>query len=348
MGMGALLDVAVSVLAVMILFSLAASAINEVIADNIMRLRGKTLEQAIRGLLERKRDEGAPASATVENFYDDPDIRVLMEGMRKPSAIEPRRYALTVLNLLGKREALERAAQEEIAARKAQAEAAMREVAATLGAGALTETATARLAEAFDAAAARVAGAATALDARIAVLETEFREAMDRASGWYLRKVKVNLFVIGLILAVGANIDFLRYADRLMTEASARERAATYAQLLGPDRLAGALETDDASAMADVGKEVNALLTSLEGMDVRVGWDCEALPEDEWTMPLSGLLCEAGQGHAMPSPSKLIGWLIVAFGVTLGARFWLDLFRKAVSLRSAGLVGGAASRAREA
>lgn len=45
--MGALLDVSISVLAVMILFSLAAGAISEMIANNIMRLHGRTLERAM-------------------------------------------------------------------------------------------------------------------------------------------------------------------------------------------------------------------------------------------------------------------------------------------------------------
>jgi hypothetical protein len=39
-----------------------------------------------------------------------------------------------------------------------------------------------------------------------------------------------------------------------------------------------------------------------------------------------------------PSLSKLGCWLLIAFGVTLGAQFWFDLFKKLVDLRSAGQV----------
>jgi hypothetical protein len=59
---------------------------------------------------------------------------------------------------------------------------------------------------------------------------------MDRVSGWYLRRTKLTLFALGLFLAIGANVDFLGYAQRMISDAQARQQAATYALMLGDER----------------------------------------------------------------------------------------------------------------
>lgn len=368
MNFGVMFDVAASVLAVMILFSLAASAINEIVADNLLNLRGKTLNGAIRQLLAKKTDLPGDAQTRAERFFEDPDIRALMKGARTPSAIEPRRYALTVLNLAGRREALTVTAAAELAALRAEALAVVGGAAA--GGGAAADLA-AGVERAIDRASAQAAAFRTTLDREVGALEAEFDEAMDRVSGWYLRRTKWNLFAIGLILAVGANMDILRYADRMMTETAARERAATYADLLGQQwqiaelapagdgRTAAASTTaTDAAPEATAGPdpreavtaEFAGLVENLNKLDVRVGWECRPLPEarllpglDRWRAGS----CPAGTGFVLPSPSQAMGWLIIAVGVTLGAQFWFDLFQRLAGMRTAGLTGGAAVAASE-
>ena len=46
-------------------------------------------------------------------------------------------------------------------------------------------------------------------------VEDRFNEVMDRATGWYKRKVQIILFVIALAIAVGLNADTINVADRL-------------------------------------------------------------------------------------------------------------------------------------
>lgn len=343
MNLGVLLDVAVSVLAVMILFSLAAAAINEFVTDYLLKLRGRTLEEAICRLLAEK-DEvpGDTAPEKARRFFDDPDVRALMQGARRPSAIEPRRYALTVLKLLGRRDAL-----------AAQAEGELREVREAILAALPKGATQAAVEQALEAAAARTTAFRTTLDRQVAVLEREFSEAMDRASGWYLRRTRLSLFVIGLAMAVGANVDLLHYADRLMTHADVRDKAAIYSQMLGDSWLEELAPMPPAGQDGSNGNQKTVLqqaqdqsaqlVSALEGLDVRLGWKCRAKDEGEWGNPIDYLPlrlggCDPGTSYGAPSPSQVMGWFIIAFGVTLGAQFWFDLFRRAVQMRTSGMV----------
>jgi hypothetical protein len=354
MEFNVLFDVAVSVLAVVLMFSLAASAINEIIADNLTNLRGRMLAKAVGKLLETKPAmAGRSAEDCARAFFAHPDLKPLMNRGRLPSAIEPRRYAVTALKLFGEREALETETRRSIEALRDQALALVGPAA-----GGPTEAEIRRAIE-------RIAGGSASLldklDLRVDALEREFNEAMDRVSGWYLRRTKITLFLIGLILAVGANVDILRYADRMVAEAAARERAATFAQILGEEaaraRIGALLDRpESADGSADRGAEaeappieraladeLGALAEGLTELGVPFGWECRDLPAGAAPFELIG--CGDGDGLALPTAPTVIGWLIIGMSVTLGAQFWFDLFQRLVRLRTAGLTGGAAVQA---
>jgi hypothetical protein len=355
MSLGVLLDISVSVLAIMVLFSLVASAINEFIADNLLNLRGLKLREVIQRQLETRRGM-APGRGgkdlAVEAFFARPDVarsmetasglarwlpgRVKIDGtaMRLPSAIEPRQYALAMLD------------PEQLAgAARAEVEAVRAAVMAVLEGGVLDkvtvggEPVTDRLEAAFDEASAAVAAGGEAIEARLAELEAEFREVMARATGWYLRSTRTALFLIGLALAAGANVDLLRYAQRLMSEANLSDRVAV-AEALVSEQMQAALaaEADARGVREGVREQVGQLQAALQALDVQVGWHCVPegrFPDEHWFR--SGFCPEPGGGITL-TVSKIICWVLVAFGVTLGAQFWFDVFRRLAGMRSAGLV----------
>jgi hypothetical protein len=88
-----------------------------------------------------------------------------------------------------------------------------------------------------------------------------------------------------------------------------------------------------------------AVLDELGALGVTVGWDCVG---DGSAALIPGLPCldEAAAaridargeraGYATPSPSKIIGWLLIGVTVTLGAQFWYDLLKSLLDLRTAG------------
>jgi len=57
-----------------------------------------------------------------------------------------------------------------------------------------------------------------------------YNDYMDRVTGWYKQRIRWNLFGLGLLLAVGANLDTLRIAHYFWTHAGARQRVVAYAE----------------------------------------------------------------------------------------------------------------------
>lgn len=318
MEFGALVDAALGVLAVVILFSLGASAINEFIADNLTRLRGRTLAKGIEQLLAKRTGlEGKDLKKLVADFYDDPSIRALMEGDRRPSAIEPRRYALTALKLVTEWDTARIEAQRYLEAVKRELSVIAMETSGNLGAPEAGAQINRRLEETLDGMAEVARSASAEAEEFVRTLEAEFNEAMDRVSGWYVRRTKLNLFVIGLILAVGSNLDLLRYADRMMTQEALSKQVDTARALFGDEEFqstflaaagsaggaesaklaapAGAEEAVPASADAapppggaatdpfgvgQLNREIGTLAASLGELDVQIGWDCKQRVED--------------------------------------------------------------------
>ncbi len=363
MDFGILVDVAIGVCAVLILFSIAASAVNEFIADTLMQLRGKSLVQALETLLERELEKSggkATAAELVEKFYADPDIRVLMNGKRRPSAIEARRYALTMLKLLAERGPLAGALTQRIEAARKEAVHSVQTTFRALGREEEGSMIAAKLGVGAEILKRIPTESVKTLDAMVTRLEAEFDEVMDRASGWYLRRTKLNLLAIGFVLAVGSNIDILSYADRMITADDVTGKIDTIARLVGSKELEDRVKASDvvggqpaAVAMGPlVSEEKLAMLNSdldyavaqLAVLDVKIGWDCRADAPGRFNDLVVPFYCEAGQSLPVPSPSQIFGWVLIAFGVTFGAQMWFDLVRRLVRLRTAGITGGVASR----
>lgn len=135
-----------------------------------------------------------------------------------------------------------------------------------------------------------------------------FDEAMDRASGWYKRKAQTIGLVLATCIVVAIDADALRFMQELWKDASLRQLIVNAAE--------GAAATD---ALLSV--------TSQEQLDLLgtfpIGW-----AEGE---TLAARF--ADPGVALRS---LAGWLITVLAVSLGAAFWFDLTKKALSLRASG------------
>lgn len=354
MDFGPLFDAAIGILAVMALFSLAVTAVQEALSQ-WFRQRPRTLEEGIGALLssdvvarlEKRLAEASPGQNTappsgktldLEAFYAQPSIVSLMQGARKPSAIPPRVFAETVLDLLGRREELAREAEEAVRSRGERAAAQVRKIAEALGGGAGDATSETVL-QVADRIAAGIQDAGTRLDREIAALETQFNDTMDRVGGWYARRTQIRLLVIGFVLAAGANIDLLGYAHQML-KAGPQARAAIVVAAAGieepPLNIAG----------------LNAGLGQLEAP---IGWGCEPADPSRFRWETSIFGCGPAADAAadadpmiipLPSPSMLAGWVLIAFGSMLGAQFWFDLLKAAIKLRTSGKVDETPSAAK--
>ncbi len=201
-------------------------------------------------------------------------------------------------------------------------------------------------------------------------LESWFNGTMDRVSGWYKRRTQFILFAIGFGAAVVLNVDAVTIAQRLGSdealrravvasaativqsgEAAVQVKSATAAPPAtageapaapgpaagdGQAAAAGQSTKSEAPDIAAELKSIAAIKMSLDSIGVPIGWQYwfVPVPQAENNCRPAGTTCALTYNWASWSTLRiLLGWLITAFAVTLGAPFWFDLLNKFMTLR---------------
>ncbi|MBA2333176.1 MAG: hypothetical protein H0V94_10345 [Actinobacteria bacterium] len=141
--------------------------------------------------------------------------------------------------------------------------------------------------------------------------ERWFDDSMERVSGWYRRRVQKMLWVLALALVVSLNVDSLRIAEQLWTQKAVRAAVVARAEAVRP--AAGS------SSVRAIARDV----TELDQLAIPIGWTAESRPDGkgEWLLRIV---------------VKILGLLLTAAALTLGAPFWFDVLSKVARLRSAG------------
>jgi hypothetical protein len=155
-------------------------------------------------------------------------------------------------------------------------------------------------------------------------VEQWFNDAMDRVGGWYKRWTQKILLVIAVIIVFAANADTFTLANRLMRDNALRASIVNAAEQM--------IQTNAANPANDLQARQN-LLEDAKKLTLPLGWVCaEGDPY---------------QCDQVPSPRDITGWvlkviglLISAFAVSMGAPFWFDTLSKFVNLRGAGTPPG--------
>src|SRR5437762_6267084 len=130
-------------------------------------------------------------------------------------------------------------------------------------------------------------------------IEIWFNNGMDRASGWYKRKTQWIQFFLGLSLVILLNIDSVHIGRTLFAVNS-------------PLRASLVEKAKSSVAQLEPKDAVQAIST----ISLPIGWS-EFPKRDQWL-------------------TMILGWLITAFAVSLGAPFWFDLLNKFVNVRASG------------
>jgi hypothetical protein len=137
--------------------------------------------------------------------------------------------------------------------------------------------------------------------------EEWFDDAMERVSGWYRRKVQIALTIIAALLVAFLNADTIRLAQNLWTDQNVRKAVVASAG-------AELREPREAPEIRDVAQTVD----ELEELDIPLGW-----AGDDW----------AGVDWLL---MKILGLVLTAAALTLGAPFWFDVLSKVARLRATG------------
>jgi hypothetical protein len=187
--------------------------------------------------------------------------------------------------------------------------------------------------------------------------EEWFNNTMDRASGWYKRNAQVWSFSVGLVLAIILNIDTLYIAQTLWQQPALRQSIAATAQSY---QLPAEGQGEDAQ-LSDAKEAIDELVSSLEGLDLPIGWQFEPLgaqyfdprvdtcsifvtgPKEDMQGSYVAGIPLSGQCIVWVNPptgtgivAKIFGILLTAVMVLQGAPFWFDILRKIVNVRSSG------------
>ena len=142
-------------------------------------------------------------------------------------------------------------------------------------------------------------------------IENWFNSTMDRVSGWYKRRSQMVVFVLGFFAAGAMNVNSISIANDLWVHKAQRDALVSSAQ--------GYL-VNHADALKGTDGGLKANIDTLESYGLPIGWNIS------WHRTGLGWL---GFGFL-----SLLGWLITACAVSLGAPFWFDMLNKIIVVRS--------------
>jgi hypothetical protein len=165
-------------------------------------------------------------------------------------------------------------------------------------------------------------------------LEGWFNDGMDRFAGWYKRWTRQVTFAVAVLVVIFANADTLMLANRLARDAALRAAIVTAAD--------GA--TQKITAAANTNQQTDGDFNKIQAARQQLLEESEKL-----NLPL-GWIDPKVNGNADPFaferiPSsawgwiwKLLGLLVSALAVSLGAPFWFDTLSTFMNVRGAGKV----------
>lgn len=336
-----ILDVAIGVVFVFLLFSLVVSALNEVILSYLDK-RAAFLREGISELFRDStpKEKQPPNTITVDRFFQHGMIAVLSRGRYGtsgnktvttgvPSYIPGKSFVLALLGLVtdGKN-------PTSISDLRATIEG--------IGNVELKQT----LLALYD-------DARGNLDHFKANIENWFNESMDRVGGWYKRYAQQWLLALSLGLAIVCNVDSVRIIRALSLDKNLRESMVRQAEAYVKDSDAPAKATGApgaASASSEPSEKIakfKAALVELGGTGVPMGWSdgpsqtlVGSLPKlrncFSFTFWKENLFTTKTSRAFALWFTAIMGWAITGLAASLGAPFWFDLLNRFIDIRGVG------------
>ena len=163
-------------------------------------------------------------------------------------------------------------------------------------------------------------------------IETWFDRSMDRASGVYKRNTQLLCFFLGFAIAIMFNLDSLFLAHRLSQDTAMRTALAGGAETIVKESMSE--EQNSQSFDPDKLQEnINSLLgkSSFIAPITENAGNLVNCPDNQLTCPLKPGIPNFGKVFF-----AVVGWIITALAIYMGAPFWFDILGKLVNVRSTG------------
>jgi hypothetical protein len=359
------LDVVIGLIFIYLLYSLLATTIQELIAS-AFGFRSKILERAVFRMLEdeskfnygissvfylfKKQGNGGDPNSFSDGFYNHPLIKFLgaNKSNSKPSYISKETFSKVIIDLL-RGEQLD--PDERI---KPLIQDALKNKTIKWGkisAQISEETLSYINSIWFD--------SRGDVDKFKQYLENWFDETMERATGWYKKHTQFILFFVGLIIAVIFNVDTIKIVNKLEKDPKLREQIVQQANTFvesHPDlnselinqkadfdsvqaqmksnsfvitanvnkkHITDSLEIENLKVLTDYQKKVVNRADSLIKTDINKANDILGLGWGSYELKSFGSFLWS-----------VLGWIITALAISLGAPFWYDLLNKFMKLKS--------------
>jgi hypothetical protein len=157
-------------------------------------------------------------------------------------------------------------------------------------------------------------------------IEKWYNDTMDRATGWYKRRTQSCLLMIGLLMALGGNIDTIQVGMWLWQGDAARQAvvsaATDYLKNNQPPAATSNGKDSLKKAVEEAGAQVITADSKLASLQYPIGWPHVA-------------------AHPMWFLQYLIGTLITAIAISMGSPFWFDALQSLLKMRGTGPKPGA-------
>ncbi len=190
-------------------------------------------------------------------------------------------------------------------------------------------------------------------------VETWFDNGMTRANGVYKRNAKGFAFILGVIIAVVANVDTFYVVNQLSHDSVLRGMLASQATTTVEN-----IDIETEGLPEDRGELEAAGGFEIEDLDLPIGWSpdnqsqqtlyrlgIKEAKEDQYKAldPVTGEatirnveqfgVVKRGFGWV----KQCFGWLISGVAISMGAPFWFELLSKVVDIKNTGAGGGKSS-----
>ena len=155
-------------------------------------------------------------------------------------------------------------------------------------------------------------------------IESWFNSSMDRVSGWYKRRSHWIVLGLGLAIAIGMNADTITIGQHLVTDDTLRKTLAAEAEAF--------VKKPGDGNTANTEEQLKKIKGEIEKLGLPVGWKWKSFKDDPGGVPF--MAGATGYENLRWLLTKIIGWLLTAIAISLGAPFWFDMLNKIIIVRS--------------
>lgn len=311
-----ILDLMIGMVFIYVLLALVCAAVTELIAGwrdsrmknlsrGIHNLLGEvpiSIKQRVNMLYDKDLRAGLENNS-VQKFYNHPLVKTLYEDGTKPSYIPSKTFARVIVDMFSPATGTGSRTVQDFAKGVKDNPDAQPELKQNL--------------------LILVDESGNDIEKLMAGLEGWFNNSMDRISAWYKNKSQGMLLFLALCFSIFMNADSIQIAKNLYNDGALRSALVAQAQAYAKENVSLAQQSGDTATGQDKKEEMDKQIQRIQNLGLKIGWDKETYDSlmrssvNEWLF-------------------KLIGWLITAIAVSLGAPFWFDMLNKLVSIRAVG------------